>query len=539
VGTDLIFDTIIFRRYYSQGETSLQEALMGVVVAMKDACREQSLAAQALHSGRASLTRSFRFHRRRSAFCHRGWCQQCKVRLSDGRNVLACQTKDVPLSSMKVPSGLMRPLALLSERFPPWFHESRFLNPRALRSLYLDLIRRFSAALPVSLSYIDRKSVWKRESCDVLVVGGGLSGLAAGQTYARAGRRVILVEAEKLGGSALDRPELQDQVTRDIAAFTAFGRAIEGALCIGLYEGATRALCVTSHGPMVIEFSELVTATGAYDRHIAVPGNDLPGTIGVRALERLLRQGAIRSNLRLGLYANQAEAARAISAASSAGINFSWIAGPGSLPESDLPSYAHSEIYRMSRKGTGKRIEMTDGRMLSCDLLVTGFSQPTYELQMQFGSTIYFDRPSGSMITNDRDQTRLLVVGEAAGAESPLIAREQATAAATARLAGATDHERQVPSGLAAVTHVQDEAFICLCEDVRIRDVRQAVRDGFNNIELVKRRTGAGTGPCQGKLCHPELLRCMSELECSVNLPTMRPFVRPVSLATFAGSEDE
>jgi sarcosine oxidase subunit alpha len=529
----------MFRQHHLKGGTSLQEVLMGVVVAMKDVCREQSLAAQALHSGRASLTRSFRFHRRRSAFCHRGWCQQCKVRLSDGRNVLACQTNDVPLSSLKVPLGLLRPLALLSERFPPWFHESRFLKPRALRSFYLGLIRRLSAALPVSSSNIDRNSVWKRESCDVLVIGGGLSGLAAGQTYARAGRRVTLVEAEKLGGSALDLPALHDQVARDIAAFTAVGRTIEGALCIGLYEGATRALCATSQGPMVIEFSELVIATGAYDRHIAVPGNDLPGTIGIRALERLLRQGAIRSNLRLGLYANQAEAVRAISAASSAGIDFSWIAGPGNLPDTELPSYAHTEIYQMSRKGTAKRIEMTNGRMLSCDLLVTGFSQPTYELQMQMGSTIDFDRRSGSMITNDRDQTRLLVVGEAAGVESPLIAREHGATAATARLAGATNHERQVPRGLAAVSHVQDEAFICLCEDVRIRDVRQAVRDGFNNIELVKRRTGAGTGPCQGKLCHPELLRCMSELECSINLPTMRPFVRPVTLATFAGSEDE
>lgn len=83
-----------------------------------------------------------------------------------------------------------------------------------------------------------------------------------------------------------------------------------------------------------------------------------------------------------------------------------------------------------------------------------------------------------------------------------------------------------------------DAAFVCLCEDVRFRDVRQAVQDGFNDIELVKRRTGAGTGPCQGKLCHAELLRCVSECGVPARLPTMRPLIRPVPLGAFRGNPD-
>ncbi len=43
-----------------------------------------SLAAHWLRNGKAALSRSFRFHRPRGAFCHRGWCQQCKTRLPDG-----------------------------------------------------------------------------------------------------------------------------------------------------------------------------------------------------------------------------------------------------------------------------------------------------------------------------------------------------------------------------------------------------------------------------------------------------------------------
>src|SRR5262249_46382033 len=44
--------------------------------------------------------------------------------------------------------------------------------------------------------------------------------------------------------------------------------------------------------------------------------------------------------------------------------------------------------------------------------------------------------------------------------------------------------------------------FVCLCEDVTEKDVRQAVAEGFDGIELVKRYTTVTMGPCQGKMCH-------------------------------------
>ena len=79
------------------------------------------------------------------------------------------------------------------------------------------------------------------------------------------------------------------------------------------------------------------------------------------------------------------------------------------------------------------------------------------------------------------------------------------------------------------------DAFLCLCEDVRRRDAAAAIRDGFADVELLKRRTGAGTGPYQGKLCHGEMLACLADAGRPVALPTVRPLLRPVSLAQLAG----
>ena len=53
----------------------------------------------------------------------------------------------------------------------------------------------------------------------------------------------------------------------------------------------------------------------------------------------------------------------------------------------------------------------------------------------------------------------------------------------------------------------------------------------------LKRRTGAGTGPCQGKLCHGEMLACLAAAGRPVALPTVRPLLRPTTLAALAAAD--
>ena len=58
---------------------------------------------------------------------------------------------------------------------------------------------------------------------------------------------------------------------------------------------------------------------------------------------------------------------------------------------------------------------------------------------------------------------------------------------------GAGGRERHVrPAG---------RALVCFCEDVHADEIEAQVVAGYGDPELVKRRTGALTGPCQGKYC--------------------------------------
>lgn len=501
-----------------------------------------SLAAVALQAGELTLARSFRLHRPRGAFCHRGWCQQCKIQLGDGRVVLACQTPASELGQWRRPPALLRAIGYFAERFPPWFHEHRLLRPRALRQTYLNVLRRLSAALPLPRGLDTASSrTWTTRHCHTLVVGGGLAGLAAGTELAHAGRDVLLIEAQKLGGSANDIPALSpDTDARRRAFLQSGGTALDNTLCIGLYDDATSALCVTDTGTVAIAFEELVVATGAYDRLLPVPGNDLPGIIGLRAFERLARQRAIPAGARIGVYAATAEAARAHAAAAAAGYSLAWFAGPDALPESAASAaHPHAPLMRIVGRRRVRGVHLDGGHYLACDVLVLGFTQPTYELQAHAGQRIRFHGVEAPFSTDGATHVPTFVVGEAAGATDPAAAAVDGEAAARCWLQAQPIDRPGPTAGARPVAALSDQAMLCPCEDVLVGDIRGAIADGFATVELIKRRTGAGTGPCQGKLCHHALLSCLADAGIETALPTVRPLLRPVPLSTFAGGADD
>jgi sarcosine oxidase subunit beta len=81
------------------------------------------------------------------------------------------------------------------------------------------------------------------------------------------------------------------------------------------------------------------------------------------------------------------------------------------------------------------------------------------------------------------------------------------------------------------------KTLICHCEDVTLKDVRRAFERGFRDIESVKRYTGLGTGPCQGKSCvalaAQELLR-LGATPSEVVPFTVRPPLQATPLAALA-----
>ncbi len=77
--------------------------------------------------------------------------------------------------------------------------------------------------------------------------------------------------------------------------------------------------------------------------------------------------------------------------------------------------------------------------------------------------------------------------------------------------------------------------------DVTLKDVEEAIEEGYNHLEVFKRYTTCFMGTCQGKQCGLAsiLLFCKyanKDLK-SVSVTTMRPPVFPVPLAVLAAQE--
>jgi sarcosine oxidase subunit beta len=83
-----------------------------------------------------------------------------------------------------------------------------------------------------------------------------------------------------------------------------------------------------------------------------------------------------------------------------------------------------------------------------------------------------------------------------------------------------------------------EKAIVCACEDVSVHDVEDAIAHGFGDIESLKRYTGLGTGPCQGKSCQAAAMRICEQRnstppEARVPFRSRPPFT-PTTLAHYA-----
>lgn len=88
-----------------------------------------------------------------------------------------------------------------------------------------------------------------------------------------------------------------------------------------------------------------------------------------------------------------------------------------------------------------------------------------------------------------------------------------------------------------------DRTFVCRCEDVTADEIDHLIEQGLGTVEEIKRYTGFGTGPCQGKECLGTLCRMLVERGAvdreQIQPFTARPPAEPVSFAALAQIDAE
>jgi sarcosine oxidase, subunit alpha len=521
----------------------------------------EPVAVSLLAAGRRTLSRSFRFHRPRGLMCSTGQCGWCECEVDGRPSVRTCR---VPVREGMVVRGehawplverdLLRVLDLGSRFVPPTFYHHRFLRPRVLRKWYLDVIRWFGGRGRLGDgSSVDRGSRRVRQDApDVLVVGGGAGGLSAAIAAAEAGARVVVLEAEAApapAGSAGDG---------DLLALAPAGLGVEvrfSTVATGWYSGVVTA--VDGESIWEIRPRAVVAALGSYELVPAVPGSDRPGVIGARLAARLLAEHRVLPGERAVLVGDGMELTSVGAAFREAGAA---VMGP-------IPTTALQEVGgRGAVAWVVYRGDQGAARRESADVVVFGDRTPNLDLVIAAGGRVGWVDGRLAAQTDPDGRTSasgLFAVGDTASPD-PEATAEAARRAGRAAVAfaslgsGAQEQTgRGWPSAVAAthatrVTRTGDpprsptdgqppkpgspHAVLCFCEDVRGWEIQAERAAGYADPELVKRRTGALTGPCQGKYC-------LSAITCAFNdgnvatpstgdvlLPTGRPPLRPLRL---------
>ena len=81
----------------------------------------------------------------------------------------------------------------------------------------------------------------------------------------------------------------------------------------------------------------------------------------------------------------------------------------------------------------------------------------------------------------------------------------------------------------------KDDTIVCRCEEITLREIKEAVEAGATDMSEVKRATRVGMGLCQGRMCAPALQEIVAKLRGlpppSIGFLNPRPPVRPVPLS--------
>ncbi len=393
-------------------------------------------------------------------------------------------------------------------------------------------------------------------ACDLLVVGAGPAGLAAARAAAARGERVLLLDDQPEPGGSLRwlggtiggadwHDWVQDTLERVAAAG---GRYLAWTTAYGIYDHglvcAWRRLGEAPDQLWRIRPQVSVLAAGAIERPLTFPDNDRPGVMLAEAALRYLRVWAVAPGRRAVVATNNDTAYRTAAALAEAGVAVEILdirSDSPAMATCDLPVHRGRLPEGVVGRG-GVTAVRAGGRELAADaLLVSGGWTPSVHLWRHAGGRVRFAEELAAFVP-DGAVNGLRVAGAANGRFGLAAALADGHTAA-AGAGPAPQPELPDPAYAFEPAWPRPDAegrqWIDLQNDVTLKDVALAAREGFRSVEHLKRYTTLGMATDQGKTSNMAGLAAMAELSGrsipEVGTTTFRPPFVPVPLSILGG----
>jgi sarcosine oxidase, subunit alpha len=526
------------------------------------------------------VSRSFKYHRPRGLLCCAGHCPNCLVQIGDEPSVRSCKRpleEGMIVRSQNAWPSLDNDLMSLTEaasRFMPvGFYYKTFHRPKMLWPAFEHVLRNAAGLGVIDEDTPEGDYDKQYLHADVVVVGGGPAGLSAAVAAVEQGARVLLIdENPELGGHLrYNRPD--DDTRARVAAcqqklLQSEATILSNTAVVGWYQDHWLS-AVQGDRLYKIRAGAVVIASGAFEAPPVFAGNDRPGIMLGTAVQRLLHlYGVVPGHRATVVTANDTgwEVAADLLAA---GVDVAAIADERNEPHTCANARAVQAAgvtilagYTIGAAQGRRGVEevhlvpvhgSAETHKVRCDFVALSTTWiPSAELASMAGARSCYDDNLAEMRLNELPDG-LFLAGRVAGpcsAEDEWLQGTRAGAAAAGNpespvsaQADATLSTARSSALVAAPEVVGDKRFVCLCEDVTEGDIKTAIAEGFDRIELLKRYSTIGMGPCQGRMCGLNGIRlCAQATGKSVQetgRTTGRPPVTPVSLGVLAGQKME
>jgi sarcosine oxidase, subunit alpha len=387
--------------------------------------------------------------------------------------------------------------------------------------------------------------------CNLLVVGAGPAGLAAASAAAHAGQTVFLIDDHsEIGGQLVHRGGAIEggdwrgwaqDVIRAVEA--AGGRIMTRTTAYGAYDGdlvcAWERRMAQPDALWRIRPQRIVIAAGAIERPLIVPDNDRPGVMSADAALVYLRRFGVLVGEQVVVATNNDSTYAVAEALAEAGAEVEIVDTRAVGPASRL-NITHGAAIESVIGTRSVETVRAAGRTYDCDvLLLSGGWSPTVHLYAQARGRLLYDEGRAALIPLGRVEN-LTVGGAANGAFTLAEALREGHAAS-----GGEGPAPNAPAGHYAVTAAWPKAddegrrWIDFQNDVTLKDVALAAREGYVSVEHLKRYTTLGMATDQGKTANVTAIAAVAAVTGrtidETGTTTYRPPFVPIPMGVIAG----